>query len=272
MTIHPCGNRGSGTDMEGTTIKTNQAHRTAKRNYCLAPLVFVSATRHGVVFLDIKRNRYSAIGYPDALKLAEHLDGIPILEAWRTEPTSACNTSCDDSGLMNSLLSADVVTLTPRAKCEIVSTQIPLDGVLTSIGDEITATPSIGLWQIATFLYCLVWSTISLRLLPFRCVVRGVHRRRHAALKIGYKFNLSRASELVATFRGIRPYFFLPKDNCLLHALTLVKYLAHHAEYPVLVFGIKTDPWSAHAWVQNERYLLDCNPEKVCHLEQILGV
>ena len=258
--------------MEDATSNTSQAHRPDQRSFFLAPWVFVSATRHGVVFLDLRRNRYSAIGCSDSLKLSEHLDGLPILETWRAERSGACNASSDNSGLMNSLVSANIVTLCPRAACEIESTRIPLNGVLTSIGDEITAAPLVGLWQIAVFLYYLTWSAISLRLLRFHRVVRSVHRRRQAALRIGYKFDLSRTSELVAAFRGIRPYFFLAKDNCLLHALTLVNFLAHYGEFPVLVFGIKTDPWGAHAWVQSERYLLDCNPENVCHLEQILGV
>lgn len=251
--------------------KTSQP-RTVQRNYFLAPLIFISATRHGLVFLDLKRNRYSAVGSSDALKISKYLDGIPVLDTWRTASSDGRNAGSDDAELMNALLSSGIVTPTPSAPCEIESTQIHLGGVLASIGDEITATSSVSLSQIGIFLYCLASSGIALRFLPFLGVIRSVHRRRGAALKVGYKFNLSRSSELVATFREIRPFFFLPKDNCLLHALTLVRFLAYHGEFPVLVFGIKTDPWGAHAWVQNECYLLDCNPEKVCHLEQILGI
>jgi hypothetical protein len=260
------------TPVNDSVSKTSNEHRASPRTYRISPLVFASATRHGIVFLDLKRNRYSGIGCSDALVLSKHVDDVPLLETWLIERGESSDPSSSDSGLLDSLLAAGILTLNPAEKREIVSTPIPLDGALTSIGDEIIGHASIGFWQVIIFLYCLICSAASLRLLPFRHVIARVHRRRLAALAIGYNFHLSKASNLIATFRGIRPFFFLPKDRCLLHALTLTNYLAHYNEYPVLVFGVTTGPWGAHAWVQHQHFLLDCNPEDVCHLEQVLGV
>jgi hypothetical protein len=255
--------------MKHTAPKVKDANRESHSTYCIAPLVFHSATRHGIVFLDLMRNRYSGLMRSDALRLSKYVDGIPMVDTWLGEfPES--NTK--DAALLDSLLTAGVLTRTPTGIREIVSTPVPLNGALTSIGDEIAGNANVNLWQIGVFLIYLISSAASLRLLPLRHVVRVVHRKRLAALAKGYKFNLSRAADLVATFRGIRPYFFLPKDKCLLHALTLTRYLAHHGEFPVWVLGVKTDPWAAHSWVQQGDFLLDCNPEKVCHLEQILGI
>jgi hypothetical protein len=260
------------TPMNDSVSKTGVEHRATARIYRVSPLVFAGATRHGIVFLDLMRNRYSGIGCSDALVLSKYVDDIPLLETWLGERDGSSDANSSESALLGSLLAAGILTLNPAEKREIVSTQIPLDGALTSIGDEITGHASIGIWQLIVFLCCLIWSAASLRLLPFRYVIRRVHRRRLAAHAMGYNFSLSRACDLVATFRGIRPFFFLPKDRCLLHALTLTNYLAHHNEFPVLVFGVTTGPWGAHAWVQHQHFLLDCNPEDVCHLEQVLGV
>ncbi len=259
------------TPVNDSVPKTGIEHHAAPRTYRISPLVFASATRHGIVFLDLKRNRYSGINCSDALILSKHVDDVPRLDTWMSESGESSDANSIGSALLDTLLAAGTLTLNPGEKREIVSTQISLDGALTSIGDEITGRASIGLWQIVGFLYCLTWSAASLRLLPFRAVIRRVHRRRLAALMTGYSFNASKVADLVATFRGIRPFFFLPKDRCLLHALTLTNYLAHHSEYPVLVFGVTTGPWGAHAWVQHQDFLLDCNPEDVCHLQQILG-
>jgi hypothetical protein len=258
--------------MNDSVSKTCVEHRATALTHRVSPLVFASATRHGIVFLDLMRNRYSGISCSDALVLSRYVADIPLLETWWGERDGSSDANSSESALLGSLLAAGILTLKLAEKREIVSTQIPLDGALTSIGDEITGHASIGIWQLVVFLRCLIWSAASLRLLPFRHVIRHVHRRRLAALAIGYNFNLARASDLVATFRGIRPFFFLPKDRCLLHALTLINYLAHHNEFPVLVFGVTTGPWGAHAWVQHQHFLLDCNPEDVCHLEQVLGV
>jgi hypothetical protein len=199
-------------------------HCATAQTYLLSPLVFASATRHGIVFLDLKRNRYSGIGCSDALVLSKYVDDIPCLDTWRSERGESSDVNSSESALLDTLLAAGILTLNPAEKREIVSAPIPLDGALTSIGDEITGHASIGIWQIIVFLRCLIWSAASLRFLPFRNVILRVHRRRLAAHAIGYSFNLSRACNLVATFRGIRPFFFLPKDRCLLHALTLANY------------------------------------------------
>jgi hypothetical protein len=246
-------------------------HETSLR-YRLAPMVFPAATRHGMAFLNLKRNRYLGIGRADSLILSKYLDGLPTLDIWGTDAGELPNDDSRRAALLDSLTRSEILTLNRNPRSEIVSTKVSLDGDLVSIGYEITGEPSVGPREIALFLYCLLCSAVSLRVVPLRHIVRRVYHRRNAAVSNGYAFSLSGATKLVATFQTIRPYFFLSKDRCLLHALALIEYLAHHDQYPMLVFGVKTDPWGAHAWVQHGTFLLDCSPEQVCGLEQILGV
>lgn len=259
-----------GVEMTDITFTSVRTHHLAQ-SYCLAPLVFAAATRHGLVFLNLASNRYSGIGCADSSILCEHVPDLPRLASWLTEAGGLLESDGSNATLLESLAKSGILALKPAERCEIVSTQIPLDGSLTSVGEEITCKPLAGPWQIAVFLFCLAWSAASLRFLPLRYIVRRIHRRRVSAILNGYEFNVLRTAQFVATFRAIRPFFLVPKDKCLLCALTLIEYLAHHNEYPVLVFGVKTDPWGAHAWVQEETFILDSSPEKVCHLEQILG-
>jgi hypothetical protein len=153
-----------------------------------------------------------------------------------------------------------------------VSTVVSLHGALVSIGDEITAQAVNPSRHVLAFLFSLLSSSACLRCVPLRFIVQHVYRRHSASLAKGYTFSVSRASALVDAFRLIRPYFFLAKENCLLHALTLVNFLAHYGEFPLWVFGVRSDPWAAHSWVQQDQYLLDCNPESVCGLEPILAI
>ena len=239
--------------------------------YYLAPLVFSAATRHGLVFLNLASNRYSGIGCADSLILCEHVPSLPRLASWRAEAGGLLESDGPNATLLESLAKSGILTLKPAERCEVVSTHVPLEGPLASVGEEIVGKASVGPWQIAVFLWCLAWSVASLRFLPLRHTIRRVHRRRVTAILNGYEFNVPRTARIVATFRAVRPFFLVPKDKCLLGALTLIEYLAHHHEYPVLVFGVNTDPWGAHAWVQQGTFILDSSPEKVCHLEQILG-
>lgn len=244
---------------------------TPAHQYFIGDLVFASATRHGVVFLDLKRNRYLGLGCPDALALSECVDGFPINRHWAgsVPRTPAGNSS--QAGLFESLVKNGILTATPPLR-DVISAEVALRGDLVSIGDEIIEKATVRPRDIAFFLVTLLLSAASLRCRPLRSVVRRVYRRRSAAVASGYTFNLERASTLVVKFRSIRPYFFIARNNCLLHALTLVNYLAAHGEFPVWVFGVTTDPWAAHSWVQQEHFLLDCNPESVCSLEPILAV
>ena len=242
------------------------------RRYFIGDLIFACATRHGAVLLDLKHNRYLGVGCADALVLSECVNGFPGNEQWGESVLQTSAGISSEACLLESLVDNGILTTrTPTAR-DITSMDIVLHGDLVSIGDEIVGSQTVRVGDVASFLCHFLWSVASLRCRPLRSVVRRVYRRRSSAIRSGYTFNLSRASELVDKFRSIRPYFFLAKDNCLLHALALVNYLAAHGEFPVWVFGVTTDPWTAHSWVQQEHFLLDSNPEAVCSLEPILAV
>jgi Transglutaminase-like superfamily len=245
---------------------------TPAHRYFIGELIFARATRHGVVLLDLKRNRYFGLGSTDALALSECVDGFPRNEHWMDSAHQTPVSNSSEACLLESLVQNGILTMTPPMKGDVVSADIALNGDLVSIGDEIVENKPVRAGDVASFLVTFLWSAASLRCRPLRSVVRSVYQRRSAAIARGYTFNLSRASELVDTFRSIRPYFFLARNNCLQHALALVNYLAAHGEFPVWVFGVTTDPWTAHSWVQQEHYLLDSNPEAVCSLEPILAV
>jgi hypothetical protein len=240
--------------------------------YFLGELIFASATRHGVVLLDLKRNRYLGLGSTDALALSDCVYGFPRNEHWTDSAHQTPASNSPQACLIKSLVESGILTMKSPPKGDVVSAVIVLHGDLVSIGDEIIEDNPVRIRDVIYFLVNFLWSAASLRCRPLRSVVRSVYRRRAAAIAAGYTFNLLRASELVDTFRSIRPYFFLARNNCLLHALALVNYLAAHGEFPVWVFGVTTDPWTAHTWVQQEHYLLDSNPEAVCSLEPILAV
>jgi transglutaminase superfamily protein len=238
----------------------------------MSPLMFTSVTRHGVVLLDLKRNRYLGLGYSDALVLSKHIQGFPALDQHAEFGVGTQVERSNHAPVLETFLRRGIITMGHVHTGNIVSSVVSLHGSLISIGDEITGQTVNPSRHVPTFLSCLVWSSACLRCVPLRLIVRHVYRRRSAAIAKGYTFSLSRTSALVDAFRLIRPYFFLAKNHCLLHALTLVNFLAHYAEFPLWVFGVNSDPWTAHSWVQQDHYLLDCNPENVCGLEPILAI
>jgi hypothetical protein len=245
---------------------------SVEARYFMSPLIFTSVTRQGVVLLDLKRNRYLGLGYSDALVLSKHARGFPSLDQPAEFEVVPPADHADHAAILEAFLRRGIVTMgRPRAG-NIVSSIVSLHGSLVSIGDEITAQAVNPGRHVPAFIFSLLSSSACLRCMPLRLIVQHVYRRHSAALAKGYTFSVSRASALVEAFRLIRPYFFFAKENCLLHALTLVNFLARYGEFPLWVFGVSSDPWTAHSWVQQDHYLLDCNPESVCGLEPILAI
>jgi hypothetical protein len=84
--------------------------------------------------------------------------------------------------------------------------------------------------------------------------------------------DIGKLAAMVDVFRRLRPFVFAAEGRCLLHALTLIRFLSHYQLHPEWVMGVKTQPCGAHSWVQWDRYLLDSNPEKVCGYTPIMMV
>lgn len=259
----------------GVALSPERASTTAcaqsRNQYYLAPLVFPCLTRQGAVFLDLNRNRYLGIGSSEVRILVRNVQGLQ----WKPMQHDEAPEEADsERRLLTDLVERGILLTSNCPPSDVKSDAISLDGDLACIGDgdAIAAEPSASLSQWAVFLSSLAFSAAQLHLLPLRAVVRSVHSRRTAVISKGYQFDVQVAAELVRIFRSIRPYFFLAKDHCLLHALTLVNFLSHYGHYPAWVFGVSSDPWMAHSWVQHGSLLLDSTPETVCSLDVILAV
>ncbi len=144
-------------------------------------------------------------------------------------------------------------------------------GEWISIGDEMEVGSVVGFGDVANFVSAFVWARCSLAWRPFIATV-GTVKARKAALNLELNWSPLRVAALIDVFRKLRPFVFAPEGRCLLHALTLVRFLSRYGFYPEWVIGVTTQPWGAHSWVQWEKFLLDTNPEKVCGYTPILVV
>lgn len=239
----------------------------------IAPLVYMCATRQGVVILDLKRNRYLSVDCGEALSLSEHVDSFPKKDSWLAPGQQASSKVTRDQTLIRSLLDEGIIV---KDRCctsdELRSADVSIDGALVSVGHELVAATPVHAKHVMVFLIILVSSWFDLRFRPLLTLARRARQSRVRALENGYKFNLQRAVQIVSVFRSIRPYIFMAEGNCLLHALTLVRFLGYYGEFPNWIFGVSSDPWTAHTWIQQDVFLLDSNPEAVCSLDVILAI
>jgi hypothetical protein len=231
--------------------------------------VFVARTRHGAVILDLNSDRYLGVG-PAETQVLERM-----VEDWPARPANSIESlrlTIAERELIDALSSSGIIRPGTRKTSTLPQLSVRLDGELVAIGDEIDAAAKVKIGHIAFFFYALIAISLSLRFRSISSLIQNVHRRRAAGIRNDHDFDWRRASEFVSIFRRIRPYAFIAGGHCLLHTLTLVRFLAHYNQFPRLVLGVKVDPWGAHSWVQHGNFLLDTNPEKVCGFTPILAV
>lgn len=251
---------------------------TARSKYSIAPEVYACRTSELTVFLDLARNRYVGVGPTESDMLATIVDGWPRrLEGGLTSPenkhvvpiSSPEATSAIDALVAQGLLKA---VASHSSTSTLNTTAVAIDGELVSIGDELDGDSSIEWHHVLNFFRAFVGAKFALRWLSLRRIVYSVAGRRPVPASEDDHTVLDETVRLVCIFRRIRPWVFRAKDNCLLHALVLVKFLDLYRIPATWVFGVKVNPWGAHTWAQQGRYLLDTNPEKVCTFTPILGI
>lgn len=235
--------------------------------YWMPAHVRACPTSSGAVILDLKRNRYFGIGTKEtrALFTLEKNWSQANARAGRLlEPMPL------DSALRLANHFVEAGFLSPSVPEPALTTgAIDLSGTLTSVGHEVGRSVSIGPGHFMRFLRACAWARRSLRsrtLYSVACEISGAKRQ------LSPSFDEQRAIDLVCVFRRLRPFAFTAKDQCLFHALALVKFLSCYQVFPTWVIGVRARPWAAHSWVQEGSLLLDSNPEHVCEYTPILTV
>lgn len=118
---------------------------------------------------------------------------------------------------------------------------------------------------------CAVARTL-LRQVPIHRVVSRIRSRKARLHRVHEPFSWELAATAVARFRILSPLVFTTRNACLLHALTLIEFLARYGLYPNWIFGVRTGPFAAHCWVQESDVVFNDSPEHVRSYSPILVV
>jgi hypothetical protein len=246
--------------------------RESGKQLHIAPQVFVCVTGDGSVLLDLKRDEYLGLGRTETEWVASSVNAWP-LPIWE----GLENRMPPDEAAMQKLLSSltDAGILTPNSEDRDSAGRravVDMKVEWISIGDEMEVHSRVTAAHVLKFAKAFAEARLSLALRPFEATVERVRARKAAR---GRDFEVCHAlhvAAMVDVFRQLRPFVFSAEGRCLLHALTLVNFLARCDFYPKWVLGVSTQPWGAHSWVQWGNFLLDTNPEKVCQFTPILTV
>jgi hypothetical protein len=245
--------------------------------------VYVCGTRDGSVLLDLKRDKYFGLGREDSETLADSVYAWPK-PAWSRESNRA-NSRADErvdypsSGalhaerLCDSLVQEGLLSRQEEARdFGVRGDRINMRAEWISVGDELEVRGEIRTRDVVRFVGAYTFSRYSLKFRPFLSTVQSVHARKMRRATADEHGEVTAVAMLIDIFRRLRPLMFAAEGRCLLHALTLVRFLSYYDVYPEWVIGVNTSPWVAHSWVQWGNFLLDTNPEKVCQFTPIMVV
>lgn len=222
------------------------------------------------VFLDLRRNRYSALD-SEAKRALPHL--IHGWSSYGNRNTSDPPSPDELNEVASALRTMQLVTNDPALGKPLVSAPVELHADLIAVDSTGPDHLPVRTHHVKNFLIACYTASVGLRCFTLERVVQNVMRRKMA--KIGRTMTVHDAPPLdvlVSIFRRLRRFTFTSHDRCLFHSLALVNFLARYECFPVWVIGVKTRPWGAHSWVQQGNLVLDATPEQVLPFTPIMAI
>lgn len=244
--------------MNTRTVQSQMDSDRAMSPYRLAPHVCHCVTDDGHVLLDLRRSRYYGLSRGQD----PHLEGLTQLA-----PLELPAEKSQLPPWASLLIEAGLLQPAGLATNETN----PATGDIDPADSGLNGPPSPpSAFHTLAFAYAHAWARTALRRISmYEIAVRVKASRRISTLGA---IDQPLIEELVAHFRYLRPWAFASRGQCLLHALTLVRFLTLFDVHATWIVGVTTRPWAAHSWVQHGASVLDGIPEHVLPYHPIMIV
>lgn len=237
--------------------------------YLLAPHVYPCISGQHVVLMDLERDKYVAVA--PAHRLACWVRGWPVGAMPAVGPPSSPDGGAD--ALVAQMLAHGMLVTDPHVgkPAVPVSTDRPQRSLVEF---DLDIRPQANAAQLWRFGGSCLRAQLALKLRPIQSIVEAVRDRkaRHHAASAPQPIDASRLRSLVTAFTRLRPLFYTLRSACLLDSLTLLHFLGAEGIHADWVFGVKTEPFDAHCWIQQGEVLLNDIPDRVRQYSPILVV
>ncbi len=217
------------------------------------------------LFLDLRRNKYVCT----ERTLVEALS--PWLFGWPQQLTFSDDPIPDEPAtLACELVKVDLLTTRASQGREVKPPDI------AEAQRSLIEVQAVQSWRdtsrsFPSFLVACWHAHTALRHQPLERIIRNVERTRLHSRHPTQPLALDRAIRLVLAFRALRGFF--PRNYlCLFDSLALLHFLAAHDIYASWVFGVQSDPFKAHCWLQNNNTVLNDTVERALSFRPIMVV
>lgn len=132
-------------------------------------------------------------------------------------------------------------------------------------------TTRITLKDLACFATAALTAKLLLRRFSLESIARRVSLRR-ARRQAATAPDIDRLQCLVAGFGRMRTFVFTASNECLFDSLALSEFLSFYGAFPRWVFGVRTNPFAAHCWLQHDGIVVNDSPEHVGRFMPIMAI
>ncbi|MGH8294817.1 MAG: lasso peptide biosynthesis B2 protein [Steroidobacteraceae bacterium] len=236
--------------------------------YLLALHVYPCVSGQHVILMDLERDKYVAVA--PAHRLASWVRGWPVGAAHAGAAADDADGGRD--AVVSQMLAHGMLVTDPHAgkPAVPVTTARPQRSLVEF---DLDTRPKVRAAHLLRFGRCCLRAQLSLKLRPIQSIVQAVRDRKARRASRGRQdADPARLRALVTAFERLRPLFYTRRAACLLDSLTLLHFLSAEGIHPDWVFGVKTEPFDAHCWLQQDEAVLNDVPDRVRQYSPILIV
>lgn len=238
-------------------------------DYWLAKHAYLCCTDDHMVLLDLKADRYFALPQRQSDALGSIVAGWP-----------RCNgsehTAHDCDAIATQLLRVGVLTTEPSlgkdarpARYTEPTTPLVETSLLHTLLDEAPRPPTLTPKDFLRLASAYIRVLIRMRRCSLERITCDVKRRR-VAVSADTQSDIQLARQLVTKFRLMRTFFYDARNKCLLDSYVLIEFLAKYRVYPAWIFAVKTRPFQAHCWLQQDNLVFNDTVEHAGHYVPIM--
>ena len=228
--------------------------------YFLRQNVFICQTDRSLIILDVAADKYLCTSASEFHSLGPWLSGWPEYSCDSNAPPPKV------ANLASALIHRGILCETPVGGKDVR----PINSTAVTDSLDVSHSKVKALDAIAFVLSC-IRADFMLRRCDFDQIVEAVHARQSRNRSPTDSFDLGRAATLVGAFQTLRPLYPRPY-LCLFDSLALIEFLRHYSLFPKWTFGVMTDPFEAHCWVQNGHVVLNDSLERASRYTPIMSV
>jgi hypothetical protein len=232
----------------------------------LARGVYMCLVDGGAIFLDISTNAYVGIDAVTKAALTLHLVGLDSSCVGHTDDTKP-----EPHEGIAALTRRGLLTHSKSIGRPFSPLTVPINHAVP-FGTGRPQRLRINVMHVARFVVALTCASIMIRRGHLSFLITRILKLKEQLAMVSPAKEARDLLVLVHIFRRLSALFYTAKNACLLDSVVLTEFLIRQGHRPMLLLGVRTKPFLAHAWVQMDDCVLNDSLEHAQTLTPIAAI